>query len=123
MLRQVAHLFGHTPMLPHRVMAEHAHFPGICAQQAAHQTDGRGLARSVGADQPEHLATMYLQRQGVQGMGRPVPLRDPAQFDGGAHGPPSLLGCGGAPDSCSSASTGMPDLSTPALLSTATLIR
>src|SRR5688572_16964119 len=100
---------GNRPMIAARIEIEDPYRSAIRPLQSADGADGRRLSRPVGTDQAEHLAALDGQRQIRERLNRAVPLRDLIQRDHGVTG--------------ISASTGMPDLSTPSLLSTVTLTR
>src|SRR5262249_23540224 len=95
--------------------AEHLHASRVGAQQPADQPDRRRLAGAVRADQAEHLAAIDRQRQLVDGDRRAVPFADLLERD-------DRFGHGYCWNGIS-ASTGIPGLRTPALLSTATFTR
>src|SRR5262249_59029763 len=83
-------------------------------QQSAREADGRRLASAVGTDQTEHLARTDVEGEAVQRGHRAVPARDAGKGDRRR---------GHFADPGSSASTGMPGLSTPSRLSAVTLMR
>ena len=98
-------------MIAKRIHVEDADAAGVRVKQPAGHPDRRRLARTVGADQAEHLAALDRQRQVVHGPGGAEGFRDPLEQDR-AHGWNGI-----------SASTGMPDLRTPPALSTDTFSR
>src|SRR5688500_20079507 len=98
-------------MLLHGIVVEHPDRAAIRVKQAAHQTDGGCLPGAVRSNQAEHLAALHVQRDAVERLRLPVLLRDACELDRGVHW------------TRSSASTGIPCFSTPALLSTGTFLR
>src|SRR4030095_5458585 len=116
-LREIADSLGQRPMRAHRIEAKDPQLARIGMQQSTHQTDRRRLARPVGADEAEHLASHHLEAQPGERLRLAVSLDDPIQYDRRlAIG--VRLHC-----NASSASTGMPGFRTPARLSTVTLMR
>ena len=118
-LRQVADLGCDRAVLLHRIVAGHADGAAVGMQQAAQQPDARRLAGAVRADEPEHLAAGDLERQVVHGDRGPVLSGDTIEAQHrAALAPAHGCACSGI-----TASTGMPCLSTPSLLSTVTRTR
>ena len=60
-LQHHADLRAEAAAVAHRVEAEHAHRAGVGPAVALEDLDRRGLARAVGAEQPEHLAGADLE--------------------------------------------------------------
>ena len=98
-------------MLAHGIVTEHAHRAAVGVKKAAHDANGRRFSGAVGADETEHLAAAHVERQPGKRLGRAVSLDDVLEVNGWRHG------------RASSASTGIPGLSTPSRLSTLTLMR
>ena len=105
-LRQVANHAGDLPVLPDGVVVHHADGAVVDMEEAAQRADGCRLTRSVGTDQAEHFAAIDAEGDAVERAGGPVALRDALEGDRAHFG------------RAISASTGMPCLSTPSLLST-----
>ena len=134
-LGQVTDPLRNPPVIARRILVEDAHLARVSVKQAAHQSNRRRLAGAVGSDETEHLAACNLEGQARQRLGAAVALDDAGERDCSLVGRPlpARRGfSGGGPDrrrwrvshwTCSSASTGMPCLSVPARLSTATLMR
>ena len=74
-------MFGELAMLADRVAAEHTNLAGIGVQETADQSDQRGLAGSVRANQTEHLTAVDAERQLIDRGGRAVALDYPHKLD------------------------------------------
>src|SRR5690606_23308888 len=94
---------------------ENADLSRIRVEQAADEANRRGLAGPVGADETEHLARPHVEGERGERLHGAVPLHDLRQPDRRHRIAGHWSGI--------SASTGMPAFSTPAVLSTLTLIR
>ena len=71
------------------VIAEDADRAAGRREQPGGQVQQGGLARAVGADEPDDVAFGDGQRAVAQRPGPPVPLAQPAGLDDGAHATPS----------------------------------
>jgi len=91
-----------------------ADLPAVGSEQPARHSDRGRLPCAVGPDQAEHLASRDRERHGIDRLESTVLLRHPIERDGRFHGS-RYFG--------SSASTGIPGLSTPSRLSVLTFIR
>ena len=67
-----------------RVEAEHAHRARVGRAVALEDLDGRGLARAVRSEQPEHLARRDVESRPVDGHAVAVALLEPG--DGSTAG-------------------------------------
>src|SRR5918995_6491539 len=112
-LRQISDRARDLSVLADGIVAQEAHAPAVCVQQAAQQANRGCLASTVRSDEPEQLPWRRGERHRVERADRPVSLRDSLQ----------RKGCDVAHWSRSSASTGMPSFSTPLVLSALTLTR
>jgi hypothetical protein len=86
----------HAPLLEHepdtrpqrrgvgpRVEPEHPHLAGVRAAVALAALDRRGLAGTVGAEQPEHLSGPDVEGEPVDGERLAVPLGEATRGDDG----------------------------------------
>src|SRR5262245_31847467 len=93
------------------IASEYDDAPAVEPQESAGDADGGRLAGAVRADHAEHLSLRHVEGHAVERGDRAVSLRGVLELNR-AHC------CTG-----SSASTGMPGLSTPSLVSAVTLMR
>src|SRR5262249_41760737 len=112
-LRQVADASGDLVMRFHRIASEDGNPAAVDVEQPAQRTNRGRLACTVGTDESEHLTALDRERDFMQRVDAAEAFHHAIEFDDGSHGY-FVWTLGGT---VSSASTGMPCLSTPSLLS------
>ncbi len=74
-------MFPQLLALAPRIATEHPHGPRVGAAQSFQTFDGGGLARPVGAEDPEDLALLHAEGDPVQDHALVVPLTEIGDFD------------------------------------------
>ena len=122
LVRQVTDPPFDSERLPYRIKAKHTCLPVRDLAQTEQHQDGRGLARSVGAEQPEDLALRDRERDPVDDSGLIVALGEALYFDDVicTHRRPNLAT---APTSTRSAAPMMPTPMIPHCVEVATVTR
>src|SRR5262249_45132093 len=120
-IRQIADVPLDRERLALGIVPEHPRLPfGEIGQPEQHQDRG-GLARAVGAEQPENLAARDLEAPVIDGRGAVVALREPLRLDDVfVHRRPNLAT---APTSTSSAIAMMPTPAAPHTVEVASVMR
>jgi hypothetical protein len=81
-LQHHADAFTHLRVVGDRIKAEDFDGAGVGLDEALAHLHRGGLARTVGAEEREHLGGLHVEVEVRHRSRRPVPLADPAQ----AHG-------------------------------------
>jgi hypothetical protein len=111
--RHVPNAGANCPEVAHHVEAEDLGRTTVGKEEGGEDAEKGRLPRTVGADEPEQLATIDLERDTVERAHRPERAYEIADDDGVAHEPSPLAG--------RSTSAGMPILSAPSGLGTTIL--